>query len=181
MDFTWVAQDDSNAIQNAIVDAKGDLIAATAADTPARLAVGSNFAFLQADSAQSTGIKWNLDAWTSWTPTVTADSGTFTTTSVPLAKYIRIGKTCIAKFQVNLTSIGTAAGNVNVTLPFNATADGSDLCTGTFRENNITGKMGQVRIHGSSNPAIFICISYDNQSLIANGARYAGTFVYEVA
>ena len=25
LDFTWVAQDDSNAIQNAIVDAKGDL------------------------------------------------------------------------------------------------------------------------------------------------------------
>jgi hypothetical protein len=38
--YTWVAQDDSNAIQNAIVDAKGDLIAATAADTPSRLAVG---------------------------------------------------------------------------------------------------------------------------------------------
>jgi hypothetical protein len=36
MDFVWVAQDDSNAIQNAIVDAKGDLIAASANDTPAR-------------------------------------------------------------------------------------------------------------------------------------------------
>ncbi len=32
LDFSWVAQDDSNAIQNAIVDAKGDLISATAAD-----------------------------------------------------------------------------------------------------------------------------------------------------
>jgi hypothetical protein len=32
---------DSNAIQNAIVDAKGDLIGATAADTPSRLAVGT--------------------------------------------------------------------------------------------------------------------------------------------
>ena len=58
MAFTWVAQDDSNAIQNAIVDAKGDLIAATAADTPARLAVGTNGQVLTADSTASTGIKW---------------------------------------------------------------------------------------------------------------------------
>lgn len=58
MDFSWVAQDDSNAIQNAIVDAKGDLISATAADTPARLAVGTNGYVLTADSAESTGLKW---------------------------------------------------------------------------------------------------------------------------
>lgn len=59
MDFSWVAQDDSNAIQNAIVDAKGDLIAATAADTPARLAVGANGSSLVADSTASTGLKWD--------------------------------------------------------------------------------------------------------------------------
>ena len=58
MDFTWVAQDDSNAIQNAIVDAKGDLIGATAADTPARLAVGTNGQVLTADSTAATGIAW---------------------------------------------------------------------------------------------------------------------------
>ena len=58
LDFTWVAQDDSNAIQNAIVDAKGDLIAASAADTPARLAVGTNGQVLMADSAETTGLKW---------------------------------------------------------------------------------------------------------------------------
>jgi hypothetical protein len=58
LDFSWVAQDDSNAIQNAIVDAKGDLIGATAADTPARLAVGTNGQVLTADSAEATGLKW---------------------------------------------------------------------------------------------------------------------------
>ena len=58
MDFSWVAQDDSNAIQNTIVDAKGDLIAASAADTPARLAVGNNGETLVADSSTSTGLRW---------------------------------------------------------------------------------------------------------------------------
>jgi hypothetical protein len=54
----WVGFDDSNAIQNSIVDAKGDLISATADNTPARLAVGTNGHVLTADSTQSTGIKW---------------------------------------------------------------------------------------------------------------------------
>jgi hypothetical protein len=58
LDFSWVAQDDSNAIQNAIVDAKGDLIAATAADTPARLAVGTNGQVLTANSSAATGLAW---------------------------------------------------------------------------------------------------------------------------
>jgi hypothetical protein len=58
LDYTWVTTDDANAIQNAIVDAKGDLIAATAADTPARLAVGTNGQVLTADSTAATGLKW---------------------------------------------------------------------------------------------------------------------------
>ena len=62
MDFTWVTPDDANAIQNAIVDAKGDLIAATAADTPARLAVGTNGQVLTADSTAATGLAWATPA-----------------------------------------------------------------------------------------------------------------------
>lgn len=61
MDFTWVTSDDANAIQNAIVDAKGDLIAASAADTPARLAAGTNEYRLVADSAQTLGLKYVAD------------------------------------------------------------------------------------------------------------------------
>ena len=67
LDFTWVAQDDSNAIQNAIVDAKGDLITSTAADTPARLAVGTNGQTLVADSTASTGLKWATPSSGSYT------------------------------------------------------------------------------------------------------------------
>jgi len=49
-------------IQPTIVDAKGDIIAATAADTVARLAVGSNDQVLTADSTATTGLKWATPA-----------------------------------------------------------------------------------------------------------------------
>jgi hypothetical protein len=41
------------------VDAKGDLIAASANDTPARLAVGANGETLVADSSATTGLRYN--------------------------------------------------------------------------------------------------------------------------
>ena len=46
------------AIQPTIFDAKADILTATAADTPARLAVGTNGQVLTADSAETTGLKW---------------------------------------------------------------------------------------------------------------------------
>ena len=48
----------NGAIAKSIVDAKGDLIAATAADTVSRLAVGTNGQVLKANSAQATGLEW---------------------------------------------------------------------------------------------------------------------------
>ena len=84
MDFVWVAQDDSNAIQNTIVDAKGDLIAATAADTPARLAVGTNGQVLTADSTAATGLKWATGGGKILQIVSTAKTDTFTTTSTSL-------------------------------------------------------------------------------------------------
>jgi hypothetical protein len=48
----------STAINPTIVDAKGDIVAATAADTVARLAVGANDTVLTADSTAATGLKW---------------------------------------------------------------------------------------------------------------------------
>lgn len=56
-------------IQPTIVDAKGDLIVATAADTVSRLAVGSNDQVLTADSTTATGVKWAAVA----TPTTGAN------------------------------------------------------------------------------------------------------------
>jgi hypothetical protein len=49
-------------IQPTIVDAKGDLITAVAADTPARIGVGANDTVLTADSTTATGLKWAAPA-----------------------------------------------------------------------------------------------------------------------
>jgi hypothetical protein len=48
-------------IPESILDAKGDLISASAADTPARLAVGTNDQRLVAASGETTGLKWVAD------------------------------------------------------------------------------------------------------------------------
>ena len=48
-------------IPESIVDAKGDIVTATAADTPARLAVGTNNHRLVAASGEATGLKYVAD------------------------------------------------------------------------------------------------------------------------
>jgi hypothetical protein len=77
----WVTSDDANAIQSAIVDAKGDIIAATAADTVARLAVGANNTVLTADSSQATGLKWAAAGGKVLQVVSTTKTDTFTTSS----------------------------------------------------------------------------------------------------
>jgi hypothetical protein len=87
----WVSLDDPNAIQNSIVDAKGDIITATADNTPARLAVGTNGQTLVADSTASTGLKWATPSgggkvlqvvYASTTTTVTVATTTLTDTGL---------------------------------------------------------------------------------------------------
>jgi len=59
---TTVFTNANAAIAKTIVDAKGDIIAATAADTVSRLAVGANGTVLTAASGQATGLEWALPA-----------------------------------------------------------------------------------------------------------------------
>jgi hypothetical protein len=56
--ITFTAFDLATAIDKALFDAKGDILVATAADTPGKLTVGTNGFYLQADSSTATGLKW---------------------------------------------------------------------------------------------------------------------------
>jgi hypothetical protein len=121
LDFSWVAQDDSNAIQNAIVDAKGDLIGATAADTPARLAVGTDGQILTADSTAATGIKWA-------TPSTSAGMVLINTTSFSTSGGVNIDSlfsSTYTNYQIILTSVGTTQSNIRLYLRASGSTDTS--------------------------------------------------------
>ena len=81
-------------IAKTIVDAKGDIIAATAADTVSRLAVGANGTVLTADSTEATGLKWAAAAGggkvlqvvsATYSTSTTVASTTFTDTGLSLS------------------------------------------------------------------------------------------------
>ena len=124
MDFTWVTSDDANAIQNTIVDAKGDLIAATAADTPARLAVGTNGQVLTADSTAATGLAWATAASGGMTllngPSGTTLSGSSTSISVTTTGYVQL---FVKIFNVNCSS------NAVFRMQFNADTTAANYST----------------------------------------------------
>lgn len=114
MDFTWITNDVGDitevtagtgisgggtsgavTITNTMataIDAKGDLVAGTGADTFARLGVGANNTVLTADSSTSTGLKWaTVNAVKNYalinTPSGTALTGSATITISSLSGY----------------------------------------------------------------------------------------------
>ena len=121
MDFTWVTSDDANAIQNTIVDAKGDLITATAADTPARLGVGTNGQILTADSAESTGLKWATPA--SVTSGLTLVKTQTIGTGVSSVNVTSAFNSTYANYLITVAD-GTGSGNTTLNLKLGSTATG---------------------------------------------------------
>ena len=56
--YAWGVFNVANTISNTLIDAKGDILAGTGADSVGRLAVGANNTVLTADSSTATGLKW---------------------------------------------------------------------------------------------------------------------------
>jgi hypothetical protein len=75
----------ANTIAPTVVDAKGDLIAGTAADTVGRLAVGTNDFVLTAASGETTGLKWATKFPNSDSAEVTTEQSTSSTSYTDLA------------------------------------------------------------------------------------------------
>jgi hypothetical protein len=97
-----------------------------------------------------------------WTPTITAGSGTFTTTSAS-GTYTKIGNRVFAELTITITTNGTAATDVRATLPFTP----SGTATGCGRESASTGLL----LSGQANATnVLIIRKYDN--LYPGGSGY---------
>jgi hypothetical protein len=111
MDFTWTAVDPL-----IILDAKGDLITATAADTPARLPVGTNGQVLTADSAETTGLKWVSSssgfntAYAYTSSTQNTSSGSYTDLSTTTSVTVTTGTKALVSIKSQFGNESLGAG-----------------------------------------------------------------------
>jgi hypothetical protein len=69
--ITFTAFDLATAIPSTVMDAKGDLIVGTSADTVGKLTVGTNGYYLKADSSTATGLTWSAVDLSSYATTTT--------------------------------------------------------------------------------------------------------------
>lgn len=106
-----------------------------------------------------------VDEWRSYTPTITAGSGTFTTVTGS-GIYKLWNDTCEYIIQVVITTNGTAASDVRATLPVTSNA-GTLRAIGAGRETSGGGKMLQAQV--SSAASTVIIYNYDNTYPGADG------------
>ena len=98
------------------IDAKGDLVAGTGADTFAKLTVGANNTVLTADSAEATGLKW---------ATPTASGANFTLlnsggTALTAAGTVTVsGVSGASKILVIIDSASVSAANAEISIRLN--------------------------------------------------------------
>jgi hypothetical protein len=145
-------------IQPTIVDAKGDLITATAADTPARLAVGAtNGHILTVDSTQATGIKWAAPAGggssIAQIATGNINSGTSVTIS-SLSSYDFL--------VLELKGLTWTTTNADLTMSINSAASGHNYVAGYNKTTTATA--GNARIINADSVSLTSFIYVDTAS-----------------
>jgi hypothetical protein len=120
------------------------------------------------------GTNLDLAAWDSYTPILTTQFGTITTSTVT-ATYKQIGKTIAFQMSILLTDVGSAMGALYATLPFQTAANSAFVFVG--RENAISGLMCQGHVAG--NQTNFFIHFYNNTSVLSNGNLIWLTGVYQ--
>ena len=145
----------SAAIAKTIVDAKGDIIAATAADTVARLAVGANDTVLTADSSTATGLKWAA-AGASGKVLQVIQGTTTTATTITGATYVDTTLTA------NITpSLATSKVLVLVSQSYEINRNGLDSEAAFRLMRGATSLLGNMRIRYRHSASGAVSI-YDN-------------------
>jgi hypothetical protein len=157
MDFVWVTSDDANAIQNAIVNAKGDIIGASANDTPAITSVGANGEMLVADSSTATGLDWKTATeqypWQSYTPTrnaITVGNGT------EIARYQQIGKTVIVQYYLLFGSTTSFGNDPAISPPLTPANTNNIAGTVMYSDPGVSPFLGQFDYFSGTNLMYFV-------------------------
>lgn len=115
-----------------------------------------------------------LAQFTTWTPTVTASSGTITTVGALACAYEQRGNTITVRGDITITTNGTGAGAVLITLPATAKTNG-----GAVAGREIVNGAGL--IGGQCNGTQITLTKADNSYPAADGARFVFSGVYEAA
>lgn len=102
--------------------------------------------------------------WAPWTPTVTAETGTITTSSSSDCEWTQIGLTAIARGSLIITTVGSGAGGLRFTLPVAPGSGAKHI--GTGRESQATGALLQVTYVSGSTAQI---VDYANTGILASG------------
>ena len=112
-----------------------------------------------------------LGPWSTWSPTITSQTGTITTLGTITARYAQAGKNVYFFLEILITTNGTGASYINASLP--VTAKSNTPATG---RDGLTAKVLSCQINtGTSAMTVQF---YDGTYPGANGAqlRISGTY-----
>jgi len=120
-----------------------------------------------------------LPTWKNYSPTVTSQSGTFTTVTAT-GYYSQINKVMNVKIEVVITNKGTASGNLVVTLPTAAKTLLTDAGSGF--SYTTASNLSTASLLVTAAPASSLRINkYDATTCIIDGQTIVVSMTYEIA